>query len=91
MIGFDLGRTSNPAERLASASGIINQAGFSASLVLVISIGLILDWRTPGSSTDSASAFRWAMSAQYVLWGLGLLQIWRYRRRLRAVIDRATL
>ncbi len=92
MIGFDLGRTSNPAERLASASGIINQAGFSASLVLVISIGLILDWRTPGASTAYApSAFRWAMSAQYVLWGIGLLQIWRYRRRLRAVVDRATL
>ena len=92
MIGFDLGRTSNPAERLASASGIINQAGFSASLVLVISIGLILDWRTPGASTAyTPSAFRWAMSAQYVLWALGLLQIWRYRRRTRAVVDRATL
>ena len=51
MIGFDLARTSNPAERLASANGIINQAGFSASLVLVVAIGLILDWRTPGSST----------------------------------------
>ncbi|MDQ4054581.1 MAG: MFS transporter [Actinomycetota bacterium] len=92
MIGFDLGRTSNPAERLASASGIINQAGFSASLVLVISIGLILDWRTPGASTAySPSAFQWAMSAQYVLWALGLLQIWRYRRRTRAVVDRALL
>jgi hypothetical protein len=92
MIGFDLGRTSNPAERLASASGIINQAGFSASLVLVISIGLILDWRTPGSSTAyQPSAFRWAMSAQYVLWAIGLLQIWRYRRRTRAVVDRAML
>jgi len=33
MIGFDLARTSNPVERLASANGIINQAGFSASLV----------------------------------------------------------
>jgi hypothetical protein len=31
------------------------------------------------------------MSAQYVLWGLGLLQIWRYRRRTRAVVDRAAL
>jgi hypothetical protein len=31
------------------------------------------------------------MSAQYVLWALGLLQIWRYRRRARAVVDRATL
>ncbi len=92
MIGFDLGRTSNPAERLASASGIINQAGFSASLVLVISVGLILDWRTPGASTAyTPEAFQWAMSAQYVLWALGLLQIWRYRRRTRAVINRAEL
>ena len=92
MIGFDLARTSNPAERLASANGIINQAGFSASLVLVVAIGLILDWRTPGSSTAyDASAFRWAMCAQYPLWALGLLQVWRYRRRTRAVIDRAEL
>ena len=53
MIGFDLGRTSNPAERLASASGIINQGGFLASLLLVVAIGLILDWRTPGDSTST--------------------------------------
>ncbi len=45
MIGFDLARTSNPAERLASATGIINQAGFAASLLLVVGIGLVLDWR----------------------------------------------
>ena len=92
MIGFDMARTSNPAERLASASGIINQAGFSASLVLVVAIGVILDWRTPGASSDyTPGAFRWAMSAQYVLWAVGLLQIWRYRRRARRVIDRAEL
>lgn len=92
MIGFDLGRTSNPMERLASASGIINQAGFTASLVLVVAIGVILDWRTPGDSTAyTPEAFRWAMSAQYVLWGLGLLQIWRYRRLARAVVDRGRL
>ncbi len=92
MIGFDLARTSNPADRLASANGIINQAGFSASLVLVVAIGLVLDWRTPGSSTAyDASAFRWAMCTQYPLWALGLLQVWRYRRRARAVIDRTEL
>ena len=92
MIGFDMARTSNPAERQASATGIINQAGFAASLVLVLSIGLILDWRTPGASTDyTPEAFRWAMSAQYVLWGVGLWQIVRYRRRARAVIDRVEL
>lgn len=92
MVGFDLARTSNPAERLASATGIINQAGFAASLVLVLLVGLVLDWQTPGASTDySPSAFRWAMSAQYLLWALGLLQLWRYRRRTRAVVDRAAL
>lgn len=87
MIGFDVGRTSNPVDRMASASGIINQAGFVASLVLVIAIGLILDWRTPGASTDyTPSAFRWAMSFQYVLWALGIAQIWRYRVRTRAKV-----
>lgn len=85
MIGFDLGRTSNPAERLASATGIINQGGFYASLVLVVAIGVILDWRTPGDSAAyTPSAFVWAMSFQYVLWALGLTQVWRYRRRTRA-------
>ncbi|MCW2795910.1 MFS transporter [Nocardioides sp.] len=92
MIGFDVGRTSNPSSRLASATGIINQGGFYASLTLVIAIGLILDWRTPGGGSNySSSAFRWAMSAQYPLWALGLLQVWRYRRLARGVIDRAEL
>ena len=85
VIGFDLGRTSNPPHRLASATGIINQGGFFASLVLVIAIGLILDWRTPGASSDySPDAFRWAMSFQYVLWSVGLVQIVRYRIKARA-------
>ncbi len=89
MIGFDLGRTSNPAHRLGAATGIINQGGFYASLFLVVAIGLVLDWRTPGGGTAySASAFRWAMSVQYLLWGIGVVQIWRYRRRTRALIIR---
>jgi MFS family permease len=89
VIGFDVGRTSNPSHRLASATGIINQGGFYATLVLVVAIGFVLDWRTPGGGSDyPASAFRWAMSVQYALWGLGVVQIWRYRRRTRALIIR---
>lgn len=92
LIGFDLARTSNPGERLATANGIINQAGFAASLVLVVVVGLVLDWRTPGGSTEyDPSAFVWAMATQYPLWALGLLQVWRYRKRTRAVTDRAAL
>ncbi len=87
VIGFDVGRTSNPSHRLASATGIINQAGFYATLFLVVAIGVVLDWRTPGGGSDyPASAFRWAMSVQYLLWALGIVQIVRYRRRTRALI-----
>jgi len=84
MIGFDFGRTFNPAHRLGTAIGLINQGGFLASLLLVLAIGVVLDWRTPGSSTDYApAAFVWAMSCQYVLWTLGLVQLVRYRVRAR--------
>ncbi len=87
MIGFDLGRTSNPGERMASATGIINQGGFYASLILVVAVGLILDWRTPGDSAAyTPEAFRWAMSFQYVLWTLGVVQVLRYRRRTRDLL-----
>ncbi len=84
MIGFDFGRTFNPAHRLGTAIGIINQGGFLASLLLVLAIGVVLDWRTPGPGTGyTPSAFVWAMSCQYVLWIIGLVQLVRYRRRAR--------
>ncbi len=92
MVGFDLGRTSNPSDRLASATGMINVGGFTASLLLVVAVGLVLDWRTPGASTAyTPDAFRWAMSTQYVLWAVGLTQILRYRVKARRVVDRDAL
>lgn len=89
MIGFDVGRTSNPKQRLASASGIINQAGFVAALLVVLLVGAVLDWRSPQGYTPSA--FHWALSVQYVFWALGLAQIWRHRRRIRAAVSRETV
>lgn len=85
MIGFDVARTSNPPHRMASATGLVNQGGFYATLVLVLAIGLVLDWRTPGSGAAyTPEAFRWAMSLQLLLWAVGLSQIWRLRRHARA-------
>jgi predicted MFS family arabinose efflux permease len=84
MVGFDLARTFNPADRLGTALGIVNVGGFGASLVVILTIGLVLDLLTPGSSSAYAPAdFRWAMAVQYVLWLVGGLQIWRYRVRTR--------
>ncbi|MEP9383519.1 MFS transporter [Nocardioides sp. KR10-350] len=92
MIAFDVGRTSNPATRLASASGIINQGGFVAALLVVLAVGWLLDWRTPGGGVDyPPSAFHWALTVQYLFWGLGAIQIWRYRRRVRRSAGRARI
>ncbi|MFY0408485.1 MFS transporter [Solicola sp. PLA-1-18] len=89
MIAFDFVRTFNPPDRLGSATGIVNQGGFIASLLTVIAIGVVLDVLTPGSGSDySSGSFRWAMAVQYVLWTVGLTQVWRYRRRTRARLSR---
>jgi len=84
MVGFDLARTFNPPTRLGSATGIVNVGGFLASLSTVSIIGLILDHVAPGGPpTYTVDSFRAAMSAQYLVWGLGLVQILRFRRKAR--------
>lgn len=87
MVGFDFARTFNPVGRLGSATGIVNIGGFLASLSTIIGIGIVLDLLTPGSSTRyTPQAFTWAMSVQYLVWLVGGVQIWRYRRRTRRAL-----
>ena len=84
MVAFDHARMFNPADRHGSATGIVNIGGFVASLLTIVTVGLVLDALTPGSSSDYAAGdFRVAMCVQYVFWLFGLLQLWRYRRRTR--------
>ncbi len=85
MVGFDLARTFNPPTRLGSASGIVNVGGFVASLSTVALIGIVLDQVAPGGpATYTVDSFRVAMSVQYIVWVIGLVQILRFRRRARA-------
>jgi MFS family permease len=89
MIGFDYARTENPAERMGSASGVVNVGGFVASLLTILAIGAVLDLLTPGGSTDyELSAFRAAFAVQYVFWAVGLAGVLRHRRELRARLAR---
>jgi nitrate/nitrite transporter NarK len=84
MIGFDYARTENPAARLGSASGVVNVGGFVASLVTMLGIGMVLDLLTSATSTGySLGAFKAAFAVQYVVWGLGVWEVVRYRRRMR--------
>ncbi|GAA4805161.1 nitrate/nitrite transporter [Nocardioides caeni] len=88
MVGFDVARTSNPGHRTASASGIINVGGFTSSLIVIVAVGILLDLQTPGESSYSPQAFRWALAFQYLLWGLGVVQVLRWRRRVRQAVGR---
>jgi hypothetical protein len=89
MIGFDYARSWNPAERLGSASGVVNVGGFVASLLTIFAVGAVLDVLTPGSSSVyDLDAFRAAFAVQYLFWALGLAGVIRARRTLRARLAR---
>jgi MFS family permease len=89
MIGFDYARTENPAERMGSASGLVNVGGFLASLLTILAVGAVLDLLTPGASADyDLGAFRAAFSVQYLFWAIGLVGVVRHRRQLRARLAR---
>ncbi|GAA3225108.1 MFS transporter [Actinocorallia longicatena] len=82
MIGFDHARAHNPPSRLGTASGLVNAAGFTAALLLILMIGLVLDHTSP-TSTFTPEAFRLAWLTQYPLWLLTLLFVTRTARSTR--------
>ncbi|SDT78655.1 MFS transporter [Actinoplanes derwentensis] len=83
MIGFDFARTFNPPSRLGTATGVVNVGGFTASLVTIQLIGLILDYRTGGGNDYHIDDFRIAMSVQFVVAAAGVVGILRTRRLTR--------
>jgi nitrate/nitrite transporter NarK len=83
MIGFEFARTFNPPRRLGTATGIVNVGGFTASLLTILLVGLILDWRTGGTANYDLADFRIALAVQYVVGVAGLLGILRTRRLAR--------
>jgi len=89
MIAFDYARTENPAERIGSATGVVNVGGFLASLLTILAVGAVLDVLTPGASTAySLGAFKAAFAVQYLFWALGMVGVVRSRRRVRARLAR---
>ena len=84
-MGFDYARTENEAERIGSATGIVNVGGFVASLLTIALIGVILSLRSGGGpSSYTLGDFRLAFAVQYLFWTVGLIGVLYNRRRLRA-------
>ncbi|MGW5341174.1 MFS transporter [Rhodococcus pyridinivorans] len=79
MIGFDYARTFNPGTALGTANGIVNIGGFLATLLVVQTMGIVLD-RLGGYTFD---AFRVAWFAQYPIWVIALIGVLVTRGRAR--------
>lgn len=82
MVGFDFARTFNPAQTLGTAQGIVNMGGFLASLLVMQSMGMIMD-AAGGFTFDS---FRTAWAVQYVIWIFAAIAILITRRKARRTI-----
>lgn len=82
-IGFDFARTFNPRGRLGTATGMVNVGGFTASLVTIALIGVVVDATGTGGTEAGLDQFRLAFATQYAVWALGASMVWRYRRRTR--------
>jgi MFS family permease len=86
MMGFDYARTENEAERIGSATGIVNVGGFVAALCTIALIGIVLSLTSRGGpSTYTLGDFKLAFSVQYLFWAIGLAGMLHHRRRLRTV------
>jgi predicted MFS family arabinose efflux permease len=83
MVGFDLARTFVPIEASGRANGMVNIGGFSASLLTMALIGVVLYRHSGGGAAASYDLgdFRAAMSVQYLFWAFGAAQILRYRHK----------
>jgi MFS family permease len=89
MVGFDLARSFTPLESTGRANGVVNVGGFSASLLTMAVIGVLLDLREPGGmAAYDLGDFRVALAAQYAFWAFGVVQILRYRHKAIAHLRR---
>lgn len=72
MIGFDFARPANPVERQGTASGIVNIGGFTASMIMLLAVGVLLD--------ATGGDYRIAFAAVFVLQALGVTRMLGLRR-----------
>lgn len=88
MIGFEVSRSHSPRSFAGFSTGVVNTAGFTSSLLLILIIGLLLDLQGAGSpETYSLTAFRVAFAAQIPFWALGIVCILVEQRRTARWMD----
>ncbi len=82
MISFEVLRSHTPRSFTGFATGLVNTGGFTASLLVILLIGLVLDMQGAGSpDAYSLDAFRVAFAVQVPFWLLGITMILVEMRR----------
>jgi len=82
MVGFDIARTFNPGATLGTAQGAVNVGGFLAALVVMQTMGMIIQ----ASGGYSFDAFRLAWCVQYIVWSVAVAGILITRAKARRTI-----
>lgn len=81
VVGFDIARTTNPGGNLAVAQGMVNIAGYSASVVVL----MVMGWVLTALGGFTPEAFRVAWLVQYPVWAFAVVGILVTRRKARRV------
>lgn len=82
VVGFDIARTFNPGATLGTAQGAVNVGGFLAALVVMQTMGLIIE----AAGGYSFESFRLAWCVQYLVWAVAVVGILITRRKARRTI-----
>ncbi len=84
-VGFDFPRTNLPATRLGAANGIVIAGGFVGGTVLILIMGVFLDWLSGGSDyTPEQLRLAWLLQIPFFV--VGIVGIFVSRRRLRRLM-----
>lgn len=84
-IGFDFPRTSLPATRLGAANGIVITGAFTGGTLLILLMGVFLDWISGGGPyTSEHLRLAWALQAPF--FAVGIVGILASRGRLRRLM-----
>jgi MFS family permease len=81
VVGFDIARTANPTSNLGLAQSVVNLGGFLASLLVLATMGTVLE-ALGGFTSD---AFRIAWLVQYPVWAFAVVGIVVTRRKARRI------
>ena len=73
-LAFDFAREANAPRDLGTATGLANIGGFLSSGLVLLGVGLLLDWQgADNPNLYSDHTMRIAVLAQYPIWIIGLI------------------